>query len=75
VFIRLLLRGPIIFSLTCFAFGFAIPMAAAQHSYDIAIEGGRIADGTGNPRYYGDVGIQKGRILKIGKLKKAGARK
>lgn len=72
---KILLRGLIIFSATCFAFGLATPMPSAQDSYDIVIEGGKIVDGTGNPWYYGDAGILNGRIVKIGELKKAGARK
>jgi N-acyl-D-aspartate/D-glutamate deacylase len=68
-------RGLIIFSLACFAFGLAMPVTSAQDSYDIVIEGGKIVDGTGNPWYYGDVGILNGRIVKIGDLKKAGAQK
>lgn len=72
---KLLLRGFIIFSLCCFAFGLATPVTSAQDSYDILIEAGKIVDGTGNPWYYGDVGIQNGWIVKIGDLGKAGARK
>ncbi len=36
--------------------------------YDIIIKGGRILDGTGNPWFYGDVGIKNGKILRIGRL-------
>ncbi len=35
--------------------------------YDWLIKGGRIADGTGNPAYFADVGIKGGRIVAIGK--------
>jgi len=49
--------------------------ASAQDSYDIVIAGGRIVDGTGGPWYYGDVGIQNGRIVKIGDLKEVRAAK
>lgn len=72
---KLLLRRFIIFSLASFAFGLVIPMTSAQDFYNIVIEGGRIVDGTGNPWYYGDVGIQNGRITKIGDLKEAGTGK
>jgi dihydroorotase/N-acyl-D-amino-acid deacylase len=34
--------------------------------YDIVIANGRIVDGTGNPWYYGDVGIRGDRIAHIG---------
>lgn len=37
-------------------------------SYDVIIRNGRIIDGTGNPWYYGDVGIVKNKIVAIGKL-------
>ena len=43
--------------------------------YDIIIENGRIIDGTGNPWYYGDVGIKEDKIVKIGYLKKDVAKK
>lgn len=36
--------------------------------YDLLIRGGRIVDGTGNPWYYGDVGIRGDRIATVGKL-------
>ena len=36
--------------------------------YDIIIKGGRILDGTGNPWFYGDIGIKNGKISRIGKL-------
>ena len=32
---------------------------APAGSYDVVISGGKIVDGTGNPWYYGDVGIQR----------------
>ena len=33
--------------------------------YDVVISGGRVVDGTGNPWYYGDVGIRGDRIASI----------
>ena len=42
-------------------------LAAAQ-DFDILIHDGRIADGTGNPAFHGDVGIKDGRIVAMGKL-------
>ncbi len=68
-----LLKGFLVFSLFSLVYGLVIPMAWAQDFYDIIIDGGRIVDGTGNPWYYGDVGIQNGRITKIGNLKEARA--
>ena len=43
--------------------------------FDIVIENGWIADGTGNPRRRGDVGIAGGIIAEIGGLKGAAARR
>ena len=42
--------------------------AAFAQDFDILITGGRIADGTGNPSYQGDVGIRAGRIAAVGRL-------
>ena len=41
--------------------------------FDLIIRGGRIIDGSGNPWYYGDVGIRSERITDIGKLDQAEA--
>ena len=36
--------------------------------YDLVIHGGRIIDGTGNPWFYGDVAVNGGRIVQMGKI-------
>jgi len=41
---------------------------AQEPVYDIVIRGGRIVDGTGNPWFKGDVGIQGGRITAVGSI-------
>jgi N-acyl-D-amino-acid deacylase len=41
---------------------------------DVAIRGGRIIDGAGNPWYRGDVGIADGRIAAVGRVDEAAAR-
>lgn len=41
------------------------PAPAYPASYDIVITGGKIVDGTGNPWFYGDVGIVSDRIARI----------
>lgn len=43
--------------------------------YDILIEGGRILNGAGNPWFLADVGIVRGRIEAIGRLRGVGADK
>ncbi|MBI4132594.1 MAG: D-aminoacylase [Candidatus Sungbacteria bacterium] len=43
-------------------------------TYDILIKGGTIIDGTGRPRFQGDVGIADGRVKDIGNSNLAGAK-
>ena len=38
---------------------------APRGTYDVVISGGKIVDGTGNPWYYGDVGISGDRITAV----------
>src|SRR3984957_5325429 len=45
----------------------------AQQHYDILIKNGDIIDGTGSPRFKGDVGIVKNKIVAIGDLTAATA--
>jgi N-acyl-D-amino-acid deacylase len=35
---------------------------------DLAVKNGRIVDGTGNPWFYGDVGIKDGVIVEVGRV-------
>ena len=42
----------------------AIPLSA----YDLIIRHGRVIDGTGNPAFFADVGVEKGRIVAVGKI-------
>lgn len=44
---------------------------ALAQNYDVLIRNGRIADGTGDPSFVGDVAIQGGRIAAMGFLPKA----
>jgi N-acyl-D-amino-acid deacylase len=39
--------------------------------FDVVIHGGRLIDGTGNPWFYGDIGIKDGKIASIGKISPA----
>ncbi len=45
-----------------------IAAIASAQDCDLLIRGGRIADGTGNPVYVGDIGIRGGRIAAVGRL-------
>lgn len=47
---------------------FAVTARAADEPYDLVIRHGRIVDGTGNPWYYGDVGIRGDRIVSVGSI-------
>jgi dihydroorotase/N-acyl-D-amino-acid deacylase len=47
----------------------------ANDFYDIVIRGGRILDGTGNPWYSGDIAIANDRIVAMGKLNGANAKR
>ncbi len=48
---------------------------SATQSFDILIKNGKIFDGTGNPWYSADIGIRGDRIVAIGKLPNASAKK
>jgi N-acyl-D-amino-acid deacylase len=47
----------------------------AQQHFDIILNNGKIIDGTGNPWFYGDVGIVKNKIVKVGDLSRSKATK
>ncbi len=44
--------------------GWAAPVTA----YEVIIRNGRVIDGTGNPAFFADVAIEKGRIAAVGKI-------
>ncbi|MGH9661360.1 MAG: amidohydrolase family protein, partial [Bryobacteraceae bacterium] len=47
---------------------FALAAAGLAQDFDLILRGGRIVDGTGNPAYFGDVGIRAGRVAAMGRL-------
>jgi N-acyl-D-amino-acid deacylase len=50
---------------------FFSPLFAQTNRFDLVITGGRVVDGSGNPWYYGDVGIRGDSIAAIGNLDNA----
>src|SRR5437764_8722949 len=50
-------------------------LEAQTDSYDTIIMNGRIVDGTGNPWFYGDIAIRGDRIIKVGRVLAARARR
>ena len=48
--------------------GTAAPPASTTAEYDVLLTGGWIVDGTGNPRWRGDLGVRGDRIAAIGHL-------
>jgi N-acyl-D-amino-acid deacylase len=46
----------------------ALPSAGQATTYDLVIRHGRVADGTGNPAYYADIGVKRGRIAAMGRI-------
>lgn len=43
-------------------------------AYDLLIKNGRIIDGSGNPAYRGDIAVQNGKIVEMGKLRGSASR-
>jgi N-acyl-D-amino-acid deacylase len=46
----------------------SLTVSVQAAEFDVLITGGRIVDGTGNPWYYGDVGIKDGLIAAVGNI-------
>jgi N-acyl-D-amino-acid deacylase len=58
-----------------FIVALVLSIPASAQSFDTVILNGHVIDGTGSPWYSGDIGISNGRIVKIGSLAGASARK
>jgi N-acyl-D-amino-acid deacylase len=52
-----------------------LPFSLAAQQADILIKNGKILDGTGNSWHYGDIAVQGGKIVAMGKLSKWSASK
>lgn len=50
-------------------------LEAEVQQYDLLIRGGRVLDGSGNPWYYADVAVSGDRIVAVGRLGAAAARR
>src|SRR5690242_19967633 len=48
---------------------------AAEEPYDLLIRGGKIVDGTGNPWFHGDLAVRGQKIVALGKVPAAKARR
>ena len=58
----------IISALMILVFSFVTCSQVGAEDYDILIVKGKIVDGTGNPWFYGDVGIKGETIVDVGRL-------
>jgi N-acyl-D-amino-acid deacylase len=47
---------------------FLLALSVNAETYDVVIANGRVVDGTGNPAFFADVAISKGRIVKVGRV-------
>src|SRR5438105_3153830 len=48
---------------------------AADPEYELLVRNGRVVDGTGNPWFYGDVAIRDDRIVAVGRVPAAAAKR
>jgi dihydroorotase/N-acyl-D-amino-acid deacylase len=67
-------RWIVVVAICCLIATVAFPQTTAE-PYDVLIRNGHIVDGTGNPWYSGDVAIRGDRIVAIGHLNVASAKR
>src|SRR5512140_642632 len=65
---HLLLAVLVLSAVSCTA-----PAPPPAYDYDLALVGGRVVDGTGNPWVLADVGIRQGRIVVVGHVDRSRA--
>lgn len=56
------------FLLLWFLASLSVDLHGAEPEFDLVIRNGKIVDGSGNPWYYGDVGVRGNRIVSVSRL-------